>query len=311
MRVVFLALYLANSSFAAEKVRHVGPVTGIAVTEKTVYSCSQAGILRRDETSSTFARVVIPKFRVIDIAPMGNGRLAVCGGHPGTSGMVGILDIASSELSTRTVSKDLIYALAFAPSMEMLAVACADGHVMLFKLPLVSAREPVVVHKHTAAARAVAFSPDGTLLVSGGLDGVLLMTSLDQEGAIAGKPSVLQEHTAGIDSLAFSTDGKHFASGARDSKVRLHSTNGRLIRTYVGIGMEDELAAERLPARVWALAWDASKLVAGTSKGQLYHLSTSDDQWSLLVNLGESIYDLAIAPNGMLWTGSDGSLVLK
>ena len=186
----------------------------------------------------------------------------------------------------------------------MLAVACADGHVIQLKLPLDPLEKPRVLHKHTAAARVVAFSPDGTLLVSGGLDGVLLMTRLGKEES----PSILQEHTAGIESLVFSPDGKQFASGARDSKVRLHSTDGRLIRTYTGIGMENELAAERLAAHVWALAWDKTRLVAGTSKGQLYHLSQADDQWALLGNFGESIYTLASDANGSLWAGSNGVL---
>jgi WD40 repeat protein len=307
MRVVLLTFFLATSSFAAEEARHTGPVTGIAVTKNTVYSCSQAGILSRDKQTSTFAKVMTPEFRVIDITAIGDGQLAVCGGLPGASGIIGILDIASGELNTQTVSKDLIYAQAFSRSSETLAVACADGNVMLLNLPLDSSEKPVVIHKHTAAARAVAFSPDGTLLVSGGLDGVLLSTRLDEDES----PRVLQEHTAGIESLSFSSDGKHFASGARDSKVRLHSTDGRLIRTYAGIGMENELAAERLPTRVWALAWDDTRLVAGTSKGQLYHLSNSDDQWTLLENIRESIYVLGFDSSGLLWAGSNASLVRK
>lgn len=307
MRVVFLALFLRTLSFGAEEVCHVGPVTGIAIGENTIYSCSQAGILCRDESSTTFVEVAAPDFRITDIVAIDDGQLAVCGGLPGTSGIIGILDIASSEMKTRTVSKDLIYALAYSRPTGTLAVACADGNVKLLRLPLESSDKPIVTHKHTAAARAVAFSPEGKLLVSGGLDGVLLVTHLGEGRS----PRVLQEHTAGVESLTFSADGKHFASGARDSKVRLHSTDGRLIRTYSGIGMENELAAERLPSRVWALAWDDTRLVAGTSKGQLYCLSNSDDQWTLLENIRESIYVLGFDSSGLLWAGSNASLVRK
>lgn len=304
MRVAILTLILATSSFGAD---HVGPVTGIAATEKAVYSCSQAGILRCNKNSNTFSRIAAPEFRIIDLAVIDDEQLAICGGLPGASGMVGVLNISTGEFTTQTVSDEVIYALAFSRSAGMLAVACADGKVIRLALPLDTSAEPAVLHKHTAAARAVAFTPDGKLLVSGGLDGVLLMSRLGEDRSTR----ALQEHTAGIESLVFSRDGTHFASGARDSKVRLHSADGRLIRTYTGVGMENELPAERLPTRVWSVAWDDAGLVAGTSKGQLYRLSQSDDQWTLLKKIGESIYSLAVDSDGSLWIGSNGSLLRK
>jgi WD40 repeat protein len=303
---------LATSVFADENVRHVGPVTGIDVNGDVVYSCSQAGVFGSDAKTKALERVVEPGFRIFDIVAVGDDQLAMSGGIPGKSGSVALADLPSGKLTEHEFTKDLVYSLALSPSRKLLAAACANGEVVLIGLPLDTSKLPAKIHRHTAAARTVAVSPDGRYVASGGLDGVVLLTPIDGSGSIAGETRVLQEHTAGVECLTFSPDGKRFASGACDSKVRLHSIDGRLIRTYAGIGMENEPAAERVPARLWAVAWGKEQLVAGTSKGTLYRLSQTDDTWTRLESSAVgSIYALAFDSDGSLWIGSESSVILK
>lgn len=309
---VAIACLFATSVSADEPARHVGPVTGIVSAGDVIYSCSQAGVLRRDAVAPEHSLVTKPSFRVIGVAGLGDGKLALSGGIPGKSGAVAVVDPSTGETTTAQFAKDVIYAAAVAPSQSFLAAACADGRVLRFSLPLDPSNEPTTIHQHTAVARAVGFSPDGKHVVSGGLDGVVLLTPVDAKGIAAGETRILQDHTAGVECLAFSSDGKHFVSGARDSKVRLHTIEGRLVRTYSGIGMENEPAAERVPARVWAVAWQKDQLVAGTSKGTVYRLSLTDDTWSQLetTTIG-SVYALTFDARGTIWIGGDSRLATR
>jgi WD40 repeat protein len=62
---------------------------------------------------------------------------------------------------------------------------------------------------------ALAFSPDGNLLVSGAEDNTIIVWDV-QNGSLL---KVLQGHTGAINSLAFSSDGKQLYSNALDGTV--------------------------------------------------------------------------------------------
>ena len=76
---------------------------------------------------------------------------------------------------------------------------------------------------HDGSVWSVAFSPDGTRIVSGGEDGTVRLWTLD--GKPAAKP--FKGHEGGVWSVAFSPDGTRIVSGGEDGTVRLWTLDGK------------------------------------------------------------------------------------
>jgi hypothetical protein len=289
---------------------HVGPVVSLAVSGSEVYAVSQAGVFLEGGAGATL--LARPEFRVFGLAVVSRSReagriLLLVGGRPGESGVVARLDVTTGGLETREIASDVVYDAAVSPDGKVAALACADQRVLTLALERFADGALDERHKHTAAVRAVAWSPDGVSLVSGGLDGVLLISKRNGNRAA----QVLQQHSAGVESLTFSPDGRFFASGARDAKVRIHTVDGAYVRAYTGLGMETLRSGLERKPYVVALAWGGGSgaLVAGTSSGGLYRLAEDDARWAGLEwSRSGPVFSLGFSERRGLLVGLDGGI---
>ena len=100
-------------------------------------------------------------------------------------------------------------------SRGTLASGGQDGTVILWDA--VTEQPIATLMGHTASARSVAFSPDGSILASGSHDGTVILWDV----ATQQPKDTLTEHTAPVETVAFSPDGSTLASGSQDGTVIL------------------------------------------------------------------------------------------
>lgn len=142
---------------------------------------------------------------------------------------------------------------------------------------------------HTGMVTAVAWSPDGSLLATGGVDGTIRVQRRPTRLAAA-SPIVLDGHGGPVWGLSFSADGLLLASASGDHTVRVHDMAGDHDpvvlaghgATVYSVAFSPDgahlLSASRdRTARLWSTAtWTQDRILAGHG-GTVYCGSFSPD----------------------------------
>ncbi len=160
-----------------------------------------------------------------------------------------------------------------------------------------------VLTSNSGPVHAVAFSPDGNVLVTGNDNGTAQLWDVSTRQPIG---SPLNDGTSPVDSVAFSPDGKTLATGTDDGTVRLWDVS---TRRQIGSSFNEGTRA----VNSIAFAPDGETLAVGTGNGndndgtvQLRNVATHRLIGRLVLgsNAG-TVYSVAFSPDGnILATGS-------
>ena len=154
------------------------------------------------------------------------------------------------------------------------------------------------------AVRALALSPDGSLLATGGGDRAVRIWRTDSADE---KPiHELAGHDGSVYSLAFSPDGHMLVSGSRDDTVRLWN---------VDTGVEQAVADDHT-GTIWALAWSPDGANIATASRDLTVVlrdATTLEPREIFGGHTDWLYAVAFSPNGRYLAsgGRDQRIVIR
>jgi WD40 repeat protein len=169
-------------------------------------------------------------------------------------------NVASGELERVLVSEHHVEGMALHPDGTTLAVAVGrrsgeeNEACAILLVDVVSGRELRRLSGHQGSIKSVAFSPDGTILVSVGADDLVHVWEPDSGREIRR----LAGHAEDLSAVLFSPDGSRLFTGGFDSEVKIWNT-----RTW-----EEVLSIRSLSGGVVSLGMDQQNntLLAGTTE---------------------------------------------
>jgi WD40 repeat protein len=180
-------------------------------------------------------------------------------------------------------------AVAFSPDGDQIAVAAWNG---AFLLRTDGTEEPKKLEGDEV--NAVSFSPDGSIIATGGNDKMVRLWKAD--GTPATK-APLCGHADSVWGLSFRPDGEVVASASNDGMVKLWQIDGTLLSTLAGDGDA---------VRAVAFSHDGKTLASAGDDGtvKLWFGGPSLPVKSL--TRGQTVYAAAFSPNGRIILTTSG-----
>jgi len=197
-------------------------------------------------------------------SPDGTRLVSAC--HDGTAK---VWDVpGGAELLTLRVYRREVRALAWSPdpaASGLIATGSMDHSIKIWSADTAEIITSIIADDKGVSS--VAFSPDGSRLVSGGLDHMVKIWDIatgDLIEKIAG-------HTHFVESVAYSPDGTRIASGGQDWSVRIWDADtGQNLHILKGHrGAVENVAFSPDGRRIVSASWDTTLKVWDAATGQL------------------------------------------
>jgi WD40 repeat protein len=159
---------------------------------------------------------------------------------------------------------------------------------------------------HQATVLAVAFSPNGQVMVSGGADDTIKLWN--REGKLL---KTLKEHQGSVNAVAFSPDGQQFASASVDKTIKLWNQDGTLLKTLTGHGDQVKAIAFSPDGTMIASGSDDKTIKLWNRDGTLLKTLTKQERKVKAVAFSPDSQQIATGGNDKtikLWS-RDGTLL--
>ena len=141
---------------------------------------------------------------------------------------------------------------------------------------------------------ALAFSPDGSHVVSGSWDGTLSLWEVE-----TGESRTHEGHREAVRTVAFSPDGSHVVSGSWDGTLRLWDVaRWRASTSFATAGTSRELRSEGCTVEAVAFSPDGTHFVAGSDDGALTVWDVATRASRELKGFGGRVTAVAFSPDG-------------
>jgi len=239
-----------------------------------------------------------------DFSPDGNIVAAAC-----EDGMLTLIDSESFEELSYTSAMKSLNCCAFGPDGEIIVTGGYSGGrdyvPAIFYRTEGDELEPeepfeytIDQEQHAEDITACAFSPDGSLVVTGGEDNYLILwDAVDFEFS-----AKLAGHSAEITSCVFSPDGKMIASTSKDGSMKIWNTENAQNESAYEDVFSDSISC-------CAFSLDGSKVVAGSLDRSLIVYNVSNGDFiSEIKGMDVPVTSCTISPDGnMLAIGDSHS----
>lgn len=297
--------YAHKGTLVREPLRgHFGPVGSVAYSRdgRLVYSAGIDGTLRAWEASTSVPSIAVPlqgqhRDHIVALAYSPDGTRLASGGP---ADALKLWDRKSGNLiaDVTVAPRAWIEAVAWRCDGKQLATAHSDG---TFTLRDGNSGEvldpPVRVRAHADTVHAIAYSPDGRLVATGGADArVALWNAAD--GSAAGEAIAAE---SSVSALAWSPDGRNLVTAHSDGHLRLWDAASRKQVVPPLSGHDDYV-------RAVAFSPDGKRIAsAGDDKRvRMWDARLGTALLRPLEGHTYTVYDVAFSPDGAyLVSGSD------